>query len=188
MKIITFNDEQLNFIRELAEQRCLAKDESIRWKNRINKGTPGDAHFTGLLGEFAYQSITDKKVDLRILAGGDDMDFQGVEVKCSTWLGKDIELKIKVQEYNRKFPKAYVLARVRDNNSVEFIGSITRERFDKIKYLKRHTLFDNWCALGEDLDKYIIEYDKDGKIIKHDLNPTQFSDPGASFFQPSTAT
>jgi hypothetical protein len=49
---------------------------------------------------------------------------------------------------------AYVLARIDKNyTTVEFIGSISRHRFDKLKYIKKHKFVENYCVSGNQIRK-----------------------------------
>lgn len=122
---------------DLGNRRCAAKPPSIRSHSSGYHDDPDRArpHRIGALGEKAYSKHTQIPMDTSILLGGDSTDFDGVEVKTSTNDGSGIKLLVKKHEYARKVPKKYVLARVDENNplSVELVGEITREDFDKHK-------------------------------------------------------
>ena len=106
-------------------------------------------------------------MDKRFLKGGDECDFEEIELKSATWEGADIEIKVAQEEYVRKFPAAYDLARMdRGYRWVEFIGSISRERFDKVKYRRRHISVDNWCVVAKDISPMLAVME-DGVIVLH---------------------
>lgn len=147
--------EDIELANRLGRARNQAKRESIRDKTDTS-------HIYGVYGEIAYSKVTGKAIDERIFSHGDVTDFDGIEVRVSTWLGSDIELKVKFDEYERKFPKAYVLLRLfPEVNKIHFIGSISRKRFNDIKYSRFHKFADNWCVKGCDLTNVIaINNDK----------------------------
>lgn len=150
---IELTKEQIKFARELAKKRHEAKN--IRFKNtgiltNISKTTLVEKyiydkfhkpHFLGLLGEIAYALASDQKIDTQIYEVRDcGFDVGDVEVKTSTWMGNGIELKIKKQEFDTKFPSKYVLARIDENKFyiVDLIGEISREDFNKYKRIKQY--------------------------------------------------
>ncbi len=123
-------------------------------------------HLVGLCGEIAYSRRTGQDIDRRILSKGDHADFTGVEVKTSRWAGRDIELKVKQYEYQKKHPVGYVLARLHRPFKVEFIGSIFREDFERFKYARKHTTILNWCVQGDDLIwGLLIQENKGARIV-----------------------
>lgn len=147
--------------RELAEKigraRNGAKPEKVRYDESTwidKKSDRAIPHILGLCGEIAYARLTNKKIDENIYSHGDDTDFNGIEVKTSTYMKEDIELKIPETEFHIKTPLAYVLARVdKKLTKVEFIGSISRQKFEKIKYDKCHTIIKNYCVTGNMMKK-----------------------------------
>ena len=165
--IYKLSEEQRKFAEKIGRKRNDAKDESFRYKSCGYKD-PAFAHILGICAEIAYANITNRKLDENIYDIGDDSDFDGIEIKTATWKGDDIELKIKSDEYKRKKPLAYILARIDENyTTVEFVGSISREKFDKIKYEKRHKFVDNLCVCGNQMSKGLAFLEDDVlKIVK----------------------
>lgn len=166
-------EEQKKKAIEFGKKRCEAKSTSIRYNDSNYHDYNSDRshpHILGISAEIIYSEITGIPLDERILSHGDDSDFNGIEIKSATWLGDDIELKIKKKEYEKKSPIGYLLCRVdKDFNWVEFVGSIHRKRFDKIKYHKKHKFVENWCVESKDLTKRIPVINCDGKISFIDI-------------------
>lgn len=150
---INLTQEQLELAKELAKKRHEAKN--IKFKNTgILTNTKKKSmveeyihdrthkpHFLGILGEIAYALHTKQNIDTNIYEVRDTgFDVGSVEVKTSTWMGGGVELKIKKQEFISKTPEKYVLARIDENNfnTVELMGEITRENFDKNKITKQY--------------------------------------------------
>lgn len=134
--------------------RCGAKPQDIRFNDSGYHDDKDRAypHMVGMAAEIAYSRVTGKPFDRTIKSSGDGYDFPGgVEVKCSMFMGRDVELKIKLREYSRKRPSKYVLCRVsKDLKTVEILGEITREKFDKIKKKKNYGHQDNWvCGIND---------------------------------------
>ena len=148
MQSIRLSEKELHAARLLASQRHEAKHVSVRdtgprmtskYKTALVNFI-GDvrhkAHFLGLLGEMAYAKAT----------GGEVNDHTGdvgkVEVKTSTWMGPDIDLKITQREVEdiENQPERYALMRVNESNfsNVEFIGEISRDDFIKKATKKRY--------------------------------------------------
>lgn len=156
---IKFTVEQIQYIEKIGKARCEAKPGNIKYNDSNYHSDNGERdypHILGFAAEYAYSILTGKPVDDRILSHGDNIDFDGIEIKSSTWEGSDIELKIKKKEYDRKKPIVYVLARVAKNyDRVQFIGSISRSKFDVSKYEKKHKFVENWCMFGKDLKPII---------------------------------
>jgi len=157
-RILTLTEDEKNKARVIGTARCDAKSPSVR---KTNSGYHEDEedraypHHLGVAAEIVYASISGKPLDERIMPGGDHVDFEGLEIKASTWPKPDIELKVKISDYKTKFPQCYLLARVpRDLAYVEFMGCVSRDRFEKEKYEKTHRA-DNYCMEAKDLDKYI---------------------------------
>lgn len=150
---INLSKDQLEHAKVLAAKRHEAKDISFRNSKRLHgniKKTKVDhyvldithkAHFLGVLGEIAYAQVVNGKIDTNIYELRDNgSDVGDVEVKASTWMSGDIELKVQKKHFETKFPKKYVLVRIDENNfdCVEVVGEITREEFDKNKKIKQY--------------------------------------------------
>lgn len=149
---IKLSDSEIDEAIQLAAKRHDAKNISFRNKNPFSysKDTALEkslidkthkSHFLGILGEMAYAKYTNKEIDKTIYAVRDKgADVEDVEIKTATWMGADVELKVKKEDFETKFPKKYVLARIDENNfrEVELIGEITRAKFDKVKVEKRY--------------------------------------------------
>ena len=152
MKVI-LNDCQVEFARELAKNRHEAKNISFKNSGILTNtkkttlveeyiySREHKPHFLGLLGEIAFASTTGQKIDTKIYSVRDTgFDVGNVEIKTSTWMGGDIELKIKKKEFEQKHPDKYVLARIEENKFfiVELVGQISREDFDRYKSIKQY--------------------------------------------------
>lgn len=150
---IVLKNEQIKYAKELAKKRHEAKN--IKFKNtgiltNTSKSTLVEKyisdrshkpHFLGLLGEMAYAIASKGSIDTNIYSVRDTgFDVGDAEVKTSTWMGKNIELKIKKSEFESKQPSKYILARIDENkfNVVELIGEISREDFDRHKVVKQY--------------------------------------------------
>ena len=159
-KVFIPTEGEIALAEELGRGRVSAKPKSIRNNRSGFHGENDDRaypHILGAMMEIAYSRITGKRLDERLLAGGDKCDFDGVETKSSTWVGPDIELKVDQCEYIRKLPVAYCLGRVSKRyDFVEFIGSISRERFDIIKSPRQHKYTPNWVVKAKDLCPVIV--------------------------------
>ena len=151
--IIKLTKKEVSFAKKLAKKRHNAKNTFIRNRGILMKeGSVYDPHTIGLIGEMAYAKFTGEKIDEEIYAVRDKgQDFNKVEVKTITYFGDgEPELKIKQKEFETKNPEVYVLARVNKSklSSVELLGKISRENFDKNKIAKRYGRFnpDNWIV------------------------------------------
>jgi len=150
-------DYQLEYIYNLAKQRHDAKNISFRNASQIMNTEKSESfeaefkidkqymsHFLGLVGELAWSLLSGDPVDEKIYKVRDvGEDFKGIEVKTITYMGEgEPELKIKVEEYEKKTPKKYVLVRFDlYNREVEILGTITRKMFDKHKVQKKYGRF-----------------------------------------------
>lgn len=153
------SETETELAQKLGRARCSAKNKAIIFNDSGYHDNPDRAfpHILGIKAEIAYSAITGIPLDTELYENkGDESDFGGIEIKSSSWLGNDIELKVKVSEYDRKNPYGYVLARVQ-GESVEFIGAISRRRFDREKYLRRHKFVDNFCVMSHSL-KPLLPY------------------------------
>lgn len=151
---IVLEDRQIELAREFAMRRHEAKHISFRNKSRlVERNKPKTlveeyvyhrthkAHFLGLLGEIAYATAVGAKIDTNIYSVRDTgADVNGAEVKTSTFLGNEVELKIPQTEFDIKSPKKYILARLNENrfHEVELVGEISREDFAKYKTTKQY--------------------------------------------------
>ena len=127
--VYKLSEKERALAEKLGNARNNAKHESFRDKDRfkINRES-GYSHILGISAEIAYAALTDQKINEEIYSRGDEMDFDGVEIKAATWPHKNIELKIPFEEYEKKNPRIYVLARIDKNyTTVEFIGSSQEE-------------------------------------------------------------
>lgn len=176
--IYYLSEEQIAFAKMQAKLRNEAKPLNIREKSRRGNHTSYKSHELGITAEIAYGDVANEKIDLTIHPHGDSVDFWGREVRGATWKGRNIELKVKLSEYLRKTPNIYILTRVsEDLTYVEFIGYITREKFDKVKYIKNYGYGDNYCVGEDQLTKGLpvvingemkyISFDMVNKIIKN---------------------
>lgn len=149
--------EQIKKAWEIGTARNAAKPDGIRQNDSGYHSDNADRahpHRLGIAAEIVYSQLTGLPLDERIMSSGDTSDFGGIEIKSATWMGEDIELKVKKTEYERKRPKIYVLARVaQDIRFVEFIGCVGRDRFEREKYEKKHKFVINYCMQGCDLRK-----------------------------------
>jgi hypothetical protein len=162
----TASQGEIKLAKYLGKKRCDAKPIKIRFNDsnyHSHNSKREYSHQLGALCEIAYCSITNQEVDLSIYEHGDSVDYNGVEVKGSTWPYEDIELKVKKSEYERKklLVEHYVLCRVDPEFKwVEFIGSITQKKFDEIKYAKTHLQRENWTTVAQNMDGSIVYYDE----------------------------
>ncbi len=152
---ITLTRYQVIEARSFGRARCGAKPQDIRFNDsgyhdETDRAYP---HIVGMASEIAYSRVTGKPFDRTIKKAGDSYDFPGnIEVKPSMFMGKDVELKIKIREYSKKNPVKYVLCRAsKDLKTVEILGEITREQFDKVKRKKNYGHQDNWVCGIDDL-------------------------------------
>jgi len=158
--IINLTKQEVSFAKKLAKKRHNAKNTFIRNRGILMKeGSVYDPHIIGLIGEMAYAKHTGEKIDEEIYAVRDKgQDFHKVEVKTITYFGDgEPELKIKQKEFETKSPETYILARVdkKKLSSVELLGRISREEFDKSKVAKRYGRFnpDNWVVPLSKMEK-----------------------------------
>jgi hypothetical protein len=158
--IINLTKEEVSFAKKLAKKRHNAKNTFIRNRGILmKKGSVYDPHTIGLIGEMAYAKFTGEKIDGTIYAVRDKgQDFHKIEIKTITYFGDgEPELKIKQKEFETKSPETYILARVDKKKllSVELLGKISREEFNKIKVAKRYGRFnpDNWVVPLSKMEK-----------------------------------
>ena len=158
--IINLTKDEVSFAKKLAKKRHNAKNTFIRNRGILMKeGSVYDPHTIGLIGEMAYAKFSGEEIDEEIYAVRDKgQDFNKVEVKTITYFGDgEPELKIKQKEFETKSPETYILARVdkKKLSSVELLGKISREEFNKIKVAKRYGRFnpDNWVVPLSKMEK-----------------------------------
>jgi tagatose-1,6-bisphosphate aldolase len=151
--IIDLTKKEVSFAKILAKKRHNAKNDFIRNRGILmREGSVYDPHTIGVIGEMAYAKFSGEKIDETIYAIRDKgEDFNKIEVKTITYFGDgEPELKIKQKEFETKKPEIYILARVDKKNlaSVELLGKISRENFNKHKLAKRYGRFnpDNWIV------------------------------------------
>jgi hypothetical protein len=148
---VTLSDDQIEFIRDLASRRVKKKRGSTRkqtsgW-NSFDRSDRSYPHAVGLAAEFAYSIETGRPLDESVTTGGDAGDFLGVEVKATTHTYPPFVLAIKQEDYATRMPLGYVLARVSaDLRTVEFLGSMSRERFDRKKVRQEGKYALNWVV------------------------------------------
>lgn len=150
----------------LGELYCWSKTDDMMENDYVydKSGDHYIPHYRGAAGNIAYAHVRGLEVDRTVKPFGDATDFNGTEVKTSTFQGDGIELKITVKNYNRihKNAKMYILCRspqglTRDNfvadcRWIEIIGQITREKFDKVKSIKNYGNRDNYIVGVDQLD------------------------------------
>ena len=162
--IYVLTEEERLLAEKIGKARCEAKSARFRYNDSGFHSYNGDRAFPHILGvcaEIAYANLTNTKLDENIYAKGDDTDFDGIEIKTSTWKGDDIELKVKTKEYVKKTPKAYVLARIDEEyKTVQFVGSISRKKFEQIKYERKHKFVENYCVEARKMSKGLAIVDE----------------------------
>tara|TARA_Y100000004_G_C8762459_1_gene347150 strand:+ start:93 stop:617 length:525 start_codon:yes stop_codon:yes gene_type:complete len=164
------SESEIKLAEKIGRRRCFSKNRTIvqndsGYHQERDRSFP---HVIGVKAEIAYASVAGKTVNQDYFEfTGDQDDFDGIEVKTSTWRGEDIELKVKVSEYRRKNPIGYVLCRL-IGNEVTFMGSINRKRFDNEKYLRKHKFVENYCVLAKQLSPK-LPVKIDSKIVLFDL-------------------
>jgi len=158
--IIKLSKKEVSFAKKLAKKRHNAKNTFIRNRGILmKKGSVYDPHTIGLIGEIAYAKFSGEEIDEEIYAVRDKgQDFHKVEIKTITYFGEgEPELKIKQKEFETKNPETYILVRVdkKELHSVELLGKISREEFDKSKVAKRYGRYnpDNWVVPLSKMEK-----------------------------------
>lgn len=89
----------------------------------------------------AYASAVGGRIDTNIYSVRDTgADIGDVEVKTSTWMGNDIELKVQKKHFETKKPSKYVLVRIDENafRTVEVLGEISWEDFNRHKTIRQY--------------------------------------------------
>lgn len=151
--LVKLTKKEISFAKKLAKKRHNSKNSFIRNRGILMKeGSIYDPHTIGLIGELAYAKFSGEEIDETIYSVRDKgQDFHKIEIKTITYFGDgEPELKIKQKEFETKSPETYILIRVdkKKLSSVELLGKISREEFDKNKVAKRYGRFnpDNWVV------------------------------------------
>lgn len=155
-RVVTLTEAQIEYIRDLAMRRVQKKRGATRKQTSgWNTFDPSDRsypHAVGLAAELAYAIETNATLDDSVLTGGDAGDFSGVEVKATTHTRPPSVLAVKQEDYATRMPLGYVLAKVSaDLRTVEFLGSMSRERFDRKKMVQRGKYATNWAVQSTQL-------------------------------------
>jgi hypothetical protein len=120
-------------------------------------------HQLSIAGELAVSTLCGLPMDEGLYEWGDHgfdhVDSQGrtYETKASTYQGRGIELKVPVDEWDRKVADYYILVRVTaDLRNAELVGWISRKRFDRIKREKqyREDTPVNYIVSGDELSDF----------------------------------
>jgi len=155
--VVELTDEEVDDHHSLATKQCNAKEDGIRENDSgyhrnhtmSDKNDRALPHRIGMIGALAYAKYMGVGVNREVYTNhGDTIDFDGTEVKTSTWMKSNVELKVKVKEYKKKIPRKYVLARVNPANwrRVELMGEISRSEFDIKKRRRNYGNEDNWIV------------------------------------------
>jgi len=176
----SLNEGHRKVAKYIGKKRFTSKRDDVKYNDsgyHLYNKDRAHPHQIGAACELIYGEITSQEPDLNFYELGDKTDFNGVEIKGATFSGKDIELKIKVSEYNKKKDtRAYILCRSDEKLTfVEFIGCISRERFDKLKVPKKYRLKRegdkiilkknaplNWVVPAKELKKSLVVIKKEG--------------------------
>jgi len=173
------SDEEEKLVIEIAHDRAYSKEGEWKQpgyhKERSDRAYPGEI---GIRTELAYSKLTGLPMNMAIYRyHGDPYDFgtkdMPIELKTSTHIGNDVELKVKQDEYEKKISLIYIGAQINKNNMnlVKFLGCISREKLDRIKYEKQY--FENgplnWVCQATDLQPFLPYY-KDGKWFRIDFD------------------
>lgn len=153
--IVLLSPTERDLVIRIGRLRCDAKPAGVRETDSgFHKGTSDRAypHMVGAAAEYAYAALTGREVDDRLFIVGDDHDFGGIEIKATTHSEPPFILPVRQSEYERKRPVAYVLAKVDPEFlQVEFLGSISWARFDRIKVVQFGKHKRNWAVRSEHL-------------------------------------
>lgn len=155
-RLYFLTDDDRRLVRDLALRRCDAKRDEVRvQKSGFHKTAPDRdyPHRIGLAAELAYARTFDLRLDERCHGWGDAEDFAGIEVKATTHSRPPFVLAVRTDEYERKRPLAYVLARVdAEYLAVEFCGSIRAADFDRLRAIQNGRHERNWAVSWRRLD------------------------------------
>ena len=147
--------EDINFATELGKKRSasMGHKDTKNSKNFFANKPPWHRHVVGAIGEVAFAKVTGQKVDTKTIGRGDGgVDFKnGVQVKATEKKYKP-DLIISKRQFNMKKGTIYVLAWIK-LPVVEFVGGISRQKFDQLKTLKRFQHGEAWVVKHELLNK-----------------------------------
>ena len=155
--------EEMVYVEDVARKRNDAKDPEIRVTNSgFHKDNDDRAHphIIGTIGEFGFAKLTNQKInEVYYKNKGDSCDFEGVEVKSTTFDDDGALLNVKIKEFNdrNKNPKYYVGCIV-NKNLVKVMGCIDRSRFNKEKWIKHYDKNDCWCVSNLRLENFLPYY------------------------------
>ena len=165
--LIKFTDKEIEWAIDMGKQRHGAKHVSFRESNQMGDVSKvfGGSHILGVLGELAYEKHTGIKMDRTIYAvrdpghdfetsKNDSQNFK-IDIKTITYNGDgEKELKVKIDEFNKKTPDEYVLVFIDKDNLKEamILGYISREDFRKNKKEKKYMYnYPSTYYVGESL-------------------------------------
>jgi len=155
--IITLNEEQINFAKDLGFKRSESKQhlETKNSKNFLKGKPPWHRHIVGALGELAYSLYSKEEIDTSIIGRGDNgYDFKNkTDIKASD-LSKKPNLIIGVNNFERKYAENYVLAWVK-LPEIELIGQISRNEIIKKNNIRNFGSGDVYFIPNYQLNKLI---------------------------------
>ncbi len=145
---ISLSEEDIKFAEDLGKKRSasMGHKDTKNSKNFFSDKPGWWRHYIGALGEVAYSKATGHKVDTETIGRGDGgADFpNGVQIK-STMKKHKPDLIISKRQFNMKKGTIYVLAWIKIPK-VEFVGWITRSKFDTLKQLKKFQHGEAWVV------------------------------------------
>ena len=152
---IKLSDEDINFATDLGKRRSasMGHKDTKNSKNFFANKPPWHRHVVGAIGEVAFAKVTGQKVDTKTIGRGDGgVDFKnGVQIKSTEKKFKP-DLIISKRQFNMTKGTIYVLAWIK-LPVVEFVGWISRQKFDQLKTLKRFQHGEAWVVKHELLNK-----------------------------------
>jgi len=114
-------------------------------------------HPLGVLSEIGISNLTGVPVDESIHKGGDNTDLNDVEIKTGTFPINNLDLKVKMSEFNLKKPRAYILCWASKNvfdlkdHLVIVVGYILYKDFCVKKNFKNYGRYNDWAVHCNDL-------------------------------------
>ncbi len=103
---VVLTPPEVSFAMSIATQRDASKKNRDSRLSRSHTGF--GVHFVGAVGEICFRKVHGGKIDLRVLPDGDGHkpdiivpDGRRIEVKTSTFTGKEVELKFEPNELNQ---------------------------------------------------------------------------------------
>jgi len=109
-------------------------------------------HPLGVLSEIGLSNLTGVPVDESIHKGGDNSDLNDVEIKTGTFPIDNLDLKVKMSEFNLKKPRAYILCWTSKDvfalkdHLVIIVGYILYNDFCVKKNFKNYGKYNNWVV------------------------------------------